>query len=232
VPARIRTRIRPTLVAGLAAVAALAAPAGALAEAPEGAAVADDPSRPLLVAGPAAFLGEPTRVTGRVTGGGGPVLVQRLAPGGAWVAIGTGQAGADGSFAIDWRPDHIGRFVLRASASGAIASAADEGPTTVLTVHRAARATWYGPGFYGKHTACGLRFTRALAGVAHRWLPCGTPVSVSYHGRTIVVPVVDRGPFAAGVSWDLTAAAARTLGFTVTDRLGAVALRGARVVAR
>ena len=64
-----------------------------------------------------------------------------------------------------------------------------------------------------------------LLGVAHRRLPCGTPVALYYQGRTIVVPVVDRGPFRHGVTWDLTEATAQALGFTTTDRIGAVRLR-------
>jgi rare lipoprotein A (peptidoglycan hydrolase) len=36
------------------------------------------------------------------------------------------------------------------------------------------------------------------------------------------VPVVDRGPFARGVSYDLTFATAQALGFQVTDRVGAL----------
>ncbi len=41
----------------------------------------------------------------------------------------------------------------------------------------------------------------------------------------MVVPVVDRGPFRRGMTWDLTEATARALGFTTTDRIGAVRLR-------
>ena len=37
--------------------------------------------------------------------------------------------------------------------------------------------SWYGPGFYGKRTACGLALTTTLIGVAHRSLPCGTKVT-------------------------------------------------------
>jgi rare lipoprotein A (peptidoglycan hydrolase) len=80
-------------------------------------------------------------------------------------------------------------------------------------------ATWFGPGFYGKHTACGQLLTREVVGVAHRTLPCGTLVRVSYGGRTIVAPVIDRGPYAHGVSWDLTAGAARDLGLGGTARV-------------
>jgi rare lipoprotein A (peptidoglycan hydrolase) len=67
-----------------------------------------------------------------------------------------------------------------------------------------------------------VKLSRRLLGVAHRRLPCGTPVALTYGGRAITVPVVDRGPFRRGRRWDLTAATARALGFTVTDRIGAV----------
>ena len=47
-----------------------------------------------------------------------------------------------------------------------------------------------------------------------------------YGSRTLVVPVVDRGPFGSEARWDLTAAAAQQLGFTHTDRIGAVRVAG------
>jgi rare lipoprotein A (peptidoglycan hydrolase) len=77
-----------------------------------------------------------------------------------------------------------------------------------------AKATWYGPGFYGERTACGNMLRRSTIGVAHRSLPCGTDVTFSYGGRTVVAPVIDRGPFRRGFTWDLTAATARQLGLT------------------
>ena len=81
------------------------------------------------------------------------------------------------------------------------------------------RATWFGPGFYGRSTACGVHLARTTDGVAHRTLPCGTPVTLYYHGRFKTVPVIDRGPFARGVSWDLAAATARGLGFSRSGSL-------------
>jgi rare lipoprotein A len=102
------------------------------------------------------------------------------------------------------------------------ASAAASAPELGITVHRPALATWYGPGFYGRRTACGQRMSAALQGVAHKTLPCGTKVSLLYRGRRLTVPVVDRGPYAAGKQWDLTAATATALRFTHTDRIGAV----------
>ena len=76
-----------------------------------------------------------------------------------------------------------------------------------MTVYRPAVASWYGPGFYGRRTACRLKLTRSLLGVAHKKLPCGTEVALLYRGESITVPVVDRGPFIRGRSWDLTATA-------------------------
>jgi rare lipoprotein A len=86
------------------------------------------------------------------------------------------------------------------------------------------KATWYGPGLYGNHLACGGRLTHRTIGVAHKRLPCGTQVSLKYRGRTVVVPVIDRGPYARGVSYDLTEATARKLGMTQTARVAAAPL--------
>jgi rare lipoprotein A (peptidoglycan hydrolase) len=66
-----------------------------------------------------------------------------------------------------------------------------------------------------------------LLGVAHRSLPCGTLVDLSYGGHEITVPVVDRGPYRHGVSWDLTTATSQALGIDQTVRIGALALHTA-----
>lgn len=75
-------------------------------------------------------------------------------------------------------------------------------------------ASWYGPGFYGNRTACGQVYTPEILGVAHRTLPCGTPVRLEFAGRTLTVPVIDRGPFIAGRTLDLSNAARAALGCT------------------
>jgi rare lipoprotein A (peptidoglycan hydrolase) len=90
--------------------------------------------------------------------------------------------------------------------------------------YRPVKATWYGPGLYGNHLACGGRLTRHTLVVAHKSLPCGSKVALRYHGRSLVVPVVDRGPYAHGVSYDLTSATAKRLGMTQTSRVGAAPL--------
>ena len=74
-------------------------------------------------------------------------------------------------------------------------------------------ATWYGPGLYGNKTACGEKLTREIVGVAHKTLPCGSKVVLRYRGSYLRTTVIDRGPFANGAQWDLTAAAAKKLDF-------------------
>jgi rare lipoprotein A len=90
--------------------------------------------------------------------------------------------------------------------------------------YRPAKASWYGPGLYGNRMACGSTLRHRTLGVAHKRLPCGTKVALRYHGRTLVVPVVDRGPYARGVDYDLTEATARRLGLQQTSRVAAAPL--------
>ena len=78
--------------------------------------------------------------------------------------------------------------------------------------------TWYGPGWYGRSTACGNTLTKHLIGLAHRTLPCGTEVTLAYGARVVHAVVVDRGPYADGVDYDLTWGAARVLGVISAGR--------------
>jgi len=50
-------------------------------------------------------------------------------------------------------------------------------------------------------------------GVANRTLPCGTLVTLRYNGRTVRVPVIDRGPYVGSREFDLTEATKLALGF-------------------
>ena len=104
-------------------------------------------------------------------------------------------------------------------ASTAAAGDAQAGGGIAFTALRSAGATWYGPGFYGKRTACGQVLRPGTLGVAHRDLPCGTAVKFVYDGRQIVTRVIDRGPYSKGFSWDLTNGAREALGFEGSGRL-------------
>ena len=94
---------------------------------------------------------------------------------------------------------------------------------------RSAGATWYGPGLYGRHTACGQELQPDTIGVANRTLPCGTTVKFAYHGHDLITQVIDRGPYTRGNSWDLTNGARLALGFNGVGQVQyAVALNYAR----
>lgn len=78
---------------------------------------------------------------------------------------------------------------------------------------KSARVSWYGPGFYGRHTASGPILTQGMMNVAHKTLPFGTRIQFEYKGRTCVAVVNDRGPFVAGRTFDLGPGTATALGF-------------------
>jgi rare lipoprotein A len=72
----------------------------------------------------------------------------------------------------------------------------------------------HGDGFAGRPTATGERFNPNGMTAAHRSLPFGTRVRVTNtrNGRSVVVRINDRGPFARGRVIDLSTGAARVLG--------------------
>jgi hypothetical protein len=132
---------------------------------------------------------------------------------------------SDGTFSAVWQTNHIGRFDMRAIVTSASqAQTASVTPALTTTVYRPSRATQYGPGFYGKKTACGQRLRRGTIGLANRTLRCGESVAIYYQGRTLVVPVIDRGPYANGADWDLTQATGKALGIKGTAQIDAVSL--------
>jgi rare lipoprotein A (peptidoglycan hydrolase) len=81
--------------------------------------------------------------------------------------------------------------------------------------------SWYGPGFYGNRTACGVAMTLTLIGEAHRTLPCGTKVTFRNpsNGRTVTATVVDRGPYVSGRQFDLTGGLCKKLAHCYTGPL-------------
>ncbi|MEX2011760.1 MAG: septal ring lytic transglycosylase RlpA family protein [Chloroflexota bacterium] len=113
-----------------------------------------------------------------------------------------------------------GVVVVRPKAAAAASGApvATGAPVAASGWRRDPEVSWYGPGFYGNRTACGLAYTKTIMGVAHRTLPCGTMVSFRNpkNGRVITVPVIDRGPYVAGRHWDLSGAACTALAHCYT----------------
>ncbi len=75
-------------------------------------------------------------------------------------------------------------------------------------------ASWYGPGFHGNNTANGEVYDMFAYTAAHKTLPFGTWLKVTYNGRSVFVRVNDRGPYIGGRFLDLSAAASRAIGMT------------------
>lgn len=77
-------------------------------------------------------------------------------------------------------------------------------------------ASWYGgaDGLSGALTASGEPFDQAAFTAAHRTLPFGTRVRVTFlkTGKSVVVRINDRGPFVAGRLIDISRAAAVEIG--------------------
>lgn len=72
-------------------------------------------------------------------------------------------------------------------------------------------ASWYGRES-GRVTASGEHFDGSTMTAAHRTLPFGTKLRVTYRGKSVVVRINDRGPYIRGRVLDLSRAAALRIG--------------------
>jgi rare lipoprotein A len=117
----------------------------------------------------------------------------------------------------------VGLTTLAVSLATALNTGAAAGPIR-LQPHRNSPiqiglASYYGPGFEGEKTASGVRFDARELVAAHRTLPLGSVVRVTNlrNGRTVVLRVIDRGPYGRnhrkGCIIDVSTAAARRLHF-------------------
>ena len=106
------------------------------------------------------------------------------------------------------RPLALAAVVLGCTL-GAVSAAAEE--TQPI---QSGAASWYGPGFHGQRTANGETFNTQALTAAHKTLPFGTQLRVTNErtGRSVVVRINDRGPYARGRVIDLSKAAADAVG--------------------
>jgi rare lipoprotein A len=86
-------------------------------------------------------------------------------------------------------------------------------PTEEFNHNETGVASWYGPGFHGKATANGERYDQYDYTAAHRTLQMPSMVRVTNleNGKSTVVRINDRGPFARNRVIDLSRAAANDL---------------------
>jgi peptidoglycan lytic transglycosylase len=158
-----------------------------------------------------------------VLSGQGVVVRGRVRPGGSHrIKVVFGGVGGDtattmtkrsGAFVLRWSPDRTGSYTVRAFGVHDRRSTGSASIARRLTAYRQAQASYYGPGLYGGALACGGTLQPGTLGVAHKMLPCGAKVKLRYHGHSVTVPVVDRGPYVSGRDFDLTAATKARLGF-------------------
>lgn len=127
-----------------------------------------------------------------------------------WIVLADARTGARGRFRIRYVPHATGSWRVQLHVSGDSTLKPASRRIGRLGSYRVSLASWYGG---GGETACGSYLTSATMGVANKTLPCGTPVTLRYGGRTVTVEVIDRGPYVAGREFDLTEATKRALGF-------------------
>jgi rare lipoprotein A (peptidoglycan hydrolase) len=141
------------------------------------------------------------------TAAGVPVTLQ-IQRAGRWRTLARARTDARGAFTLRHR-------VKRAlSARARLHTPGGSRRIGRVNVFRTALASWYGPGLYGGRLGCGGTLSAGSLGVAHKSLPCGTKVTLRHGGKTVRVPVIDRGPYVGGREFDLTAATAQRLGFS------------------
>jgi rare lipoprotein A len=148
-------------------------------------------------------------------GAGRAVSLQLRDPGG-WTTVAHDRTDARGRYLLGWRSSSTGTKQVRVHFGGTRDLTSARHTAGTARIYRRALASWYGPGLYGQHLACGGTLSAGTLGVAHKSLPCGTKVTLHYRGRTVRVPVVDRGPYVGAREFDLTAATKQKLGFGST----------------
>ena len=155
--------------------------------------------------------GQPATVAGALRPGlaGRMVTLQGFGRDG-WGTIARALTGARGRFRLRFLPRHTGSQRVRLRFAGDTFHLGSSRRLGRLNVYRAVEASWYGG---GGGLACGGSLTAATIGVANRTLPCGTLVTLRYNGRTVRVPVIDRGPYVGSREFDLTEATKLALGF-------------------
>jgi rare lipoprotein A len=157
-------------------------------------------------------------VRGRLTPAGKRTVVslQVARRGGGWLTVDHDRTSSSGRYVLAWRAAKTGTRRVRVHFGGTRELSSTRRLAGTTRVYRRALASWYGPGLYGGHLACGGTLTPGTLGVANKSLPCGTKVTLHYRGRTVRVPVIDRGPYVGAREFDLTAATRAKLGFGST----------------
>ena len=154
-----------------------------------------------------AVAGQTTQVRGHLLPGiPGRKVVLELQQGHRWIAAASARTERGGAFDFHYVPAATAtQRVQVAFAGDRYNGHADSAPQSV-TPMQYAQVSWYED---AGDTACGFH---ATYGIASRTLPCGSKVTLSYGGHTVVATVDDRGPFVYSRLYDLDQTTAGALG--------------------
>jgi hypothetical protein len=114
---------------------------------------------------------------------------------------------------LGWLAGWLTRATRAAPAPAPAPAASPTSPASGTPGWLDARAASYGvgDGLMGSRMACGGVLDDTVPAVAHLSLPCGTKVLIRVGGTVTQATVLDRGPYVAGLTFDLGPAVCRAL---------------------
>jgi rare lipoprotein A len=169
-----------------------------------------------VLAGRQANVTGALRARGSLVAVAGRMVSLQAFAGGRWSTLAGARTVRDGIFHLRFSPRRIGSEIVRLRFAGGEGLRSSRRLLGRLNVYRSVQASWYGG---GGSLACGGSLESSTLGVASRTLPCGTLVTLRFDGRSVRVPVIDRGPYVEGREFDLTEATRDALGFGDTGEV-------------
>jgi rare lipoprotein A len=151
--------------------------------------------------------GKTTQIRGHLLPGiAGRKVVLEIQRGHRWVPTAAARTKRGGGFDFHYVPAATASQHLHVAFAGDRLNARADSASRSVTPMQYAEVSWYED---AGNTACGFH---ATYGIASRTLPCGSKVTFSYGGRSVVATVDDRGPFVYSRLYDLSQTTAGALG--------------------
>src|SRR3954470_6754341 len=112
------------------------------------------------------MAGQRIVVRGRLRpAGAGNALSLQVRDGRRWLTVDHDRPGAAGRYRLAWRPAATGTKRVRVRFAGTRSMGPARRTAGSANVYRRALASWYGPGLYGAHLACGGTLSTSTLGV-------------------------------------------------------------------
>jgi rare lipoprotein A len=154
-----------------------------------------------------AVAGTATQIRGHLLPGiAGRRVVLEVRRGHRWVPTASAHTRRGGGFDFHYVPAATTSQRVHVAFAGDRLNAHADSASRAVTPMQYAQVSWYDD---AGNTACGFH---ATYGIASRTLPCGSKVTISYGGRSVVATVDDRGPFVYSRLYDLNQNVAGALG--------------------